>query len=414
MPSLHQALFDFQRMQYNTVVSATMKMLNALEVRARTHPQAAALLREGWAFCCARCTRSRPTSRMCCGWSWGTRRELGDLLDAPMPQPGAEALRQDELELVVQVNGKLRGRVTVAAEASEEAIKAAALADEHVGDSSWTSRSAKSSTCRANSSTSSCEADAERCTLRCMRAGVLRRCAAACGFHLQGRTPLPPSIEGLHTCRPRIMQTDFVQSLRKALLTSGARPADASRDASSVVHILKDEVDAAQLSVSALNEPERIRSHLHRALFGDGQGTRSCWRRRTSRPTRSYSFDETRLLAKEHEEAILRQAMAHDLADASCASCRVFDTLRARCCCWDRSIGRAGDAAEPLRPGFVLVAPEEVIPGSYWGESEAGLKGGPAVRAARYAGAFGAARDESLHLHDSGAALWARPRRRRR
>jgi outer membrane lipopolysaccharide assembly protein LptE/RlpB len=31
--------------------------------------------------------------------------------------------------------------------------------------------------------------------------------------------------------------------------------------------------------------------------------------------TRSYSFDETRLLAKEHEEAILRQAMAHDLAD---------------------------------------------------------------------------------------------------
>jgi outer membrane lipopolysaccharide assembly protein LptE/RlpB len=31
--------------------------------------------------------------------------------------------------------------------------------------------------------------------------------------------------------------------------------------------------------------------------------------------TRSYSFDETRSLAKEHEEAILRQAMAHDLAD---------------------------------------------------------------------------------------------------
>jgi LPS-assembly lipoprotein len=31
--------------------------------------------------------------------------------------------------------------------------------------------------------------------------------------------------------------------------------------------------------------------------------------------SRSYSFDETRLLAKEHEESILRQAMAHDLAD---------------------------------------------------------------------------------------------------
>jgi leucyl-tRNA synthetase len=41
-------------------------------------------------------------------------------------------LRQDELELVVQVNGKLRGRVVVAAGASEAVIKAAALANEQV------------------------------------------------------------------------------------------------------------------------------------------------------------------------------------------------------------------------------------------------------------------------------------------
>jgi leucyl-tRNA synthetase len=62
----------------------------------------------------------------------GFASELGDLLDAPMPQPLADALRQDELELVVQVNGKLRSRVTIAAGAAEEAIKAAALADEQV------------------------------------------------------------------------------------------------------------------------------------------------------------------------------------------------------------------------------------------------------------------------------------------
>ena len=62
----------------------------------------------------------------------GFAKELGDLLDAPMPQPAQDALRQDELELVVQVGGKLRGRVTVAATASEEVIKAAALADAHV------------------------------------------------------------------------------------------------------------------------------------------------------------------------------------------------------------------------------------------------------------------------------------------
>ena len=62
----------------------------------------------------------------------GYSRELGDLLDAPMPLPAEDALRQDEVELVVQVNGKLRGRVIVAAQATEEAIKAAALADEQV------------------------------------------------------------------------------------------------------------------------------------------------------------------------------------------------------------------------------------------------------------------------------------------
>jgi leucyl-tRNA synthetase len=62
----------------------------------------------------------------------GFTQELGDLLDAPMAQPAEDALRQDELELVVQVSGKLRGRVTVAANASKEAIEAAALADPHV------------------------------------------------------------------------------------------------------------------------------------------------------------------------------------------------------------------------------------------------------------------------------------------
>ncbi|MFK9866761.1 leucine--tRNA ligase, partial [Escherichia coli] len=66
-------------------------------------------------------------------WSeLGFVRDFGDLLDAPLPAPAADALRQDELELVVQVNGKLRGRVTVPAGADEETIKAAALADEHV------------------------------------------------------------------------------------------------------------------------------------------------------------------------------------------------------------------------------------------------------------------------------------------
>jgi len=129
--SLDQALFDYRRMQFNTVVSATMKMLNALE-GAKAHHAAAGLLREGTGILLRTLYPIAPHIAHVLWVELGYDRELGDLLDAPLPQPAEDALRQDELELVVQVNGKLRGRVTVAAEASEEAIKAAALADQHV------------------------------------------------------------------------------------------------------------------------------------------------------------------------------------------------------------------------------------------------------------------------------------------
>jgi leucyl-tRNA synthetase len=129
--TLQQALFDYQRMQYNTVVSATMIMLNALN-GAKAHPDAGPVLREGLSILLRTLYPIAPHITHALWMELGFARELGDLLDAPMPQPAEEALRQDELELVVQVNGKLRGRVVVAAGASEAVIKAAALANEQV------------------------------------------------------------------------------------------------------------------------------------------------------------------------------------------------------------------------------------------------------------------------------------------
>jgi leucyl-tRNA synthetase len=129
--TLQQALFDFQRMQYNTVVSATMKMLNTLET-VKAQPNGAAVLREGMGILLRTLYPIAPHITHALWMELGFAKDLGDLLDAPMPQPAQDALRQDELELVVQVSGKLRGRVTVAATASEEVIKAAALADSHV------------------------------------------------------------------------------------------------------------------------------------------------------------------------------------------------------------------------------------------------------------------------------------------
>lgn len=136
---------------------------------------------------------------------------------------------------------------------------------------------------------------------------------AACGFHLEGRAPLPASMKNAYV-QAADQQTDFVQSLRKSLLTSGARPATDRRAASSVVNILRDEVVRRTLSVSALNKPNEYEV-TYQVRFSVSAGDKELLAPQEISATRSYSFDETKLLAKEHEEAILRQAMAHDLAD---------------------------------------------------------------------------------------------------
>ena len=66
---------------------------------------------------------------MSCG---GRSATTGRVIDEPWPAVDASALTQDSVEFVVQVNGKLRGRVRVVAGADEAAIREAALADEHV------------------------------------------------------------------------------------------------------------------------------------------------------------------------------------------------------------------------------------------------------------------------------------------
>ena len=82
-------------------------------------PDATALLREGCRSCCARSTRSCRTSRWALWDELGFAASSATLLDAPWPQVDAAALAQDEIELVLQVNGKLRGTLRVPAAADK-------------------------------------------------------------------------------------------------------------------------------------------------------------------------------------------------------------------------------------------------------------------------------------------------------
>ncbi len=123
---LRQVSYDYERMQYNTVVSGAMKMLNAIE----THADAAgpAAVREGLDLLLRVLYPACPHTTWVLWQELGFDADHGPLLDAAWPQVDPDALVRSELELMLQVGGKLRGRFTVPADASEKQIEAAALA----------------------------------------------------------------------------------------------------------------------------------------------------------------------------------------------------------------------------------------------------------------------------------------------
>ena len=114
---LKQANYDLQKHQFNTVASAAMKILNALE----KVPGRNAASEEGLSILLRLLSPITPHI------SHHLWRELGfgeDIMGAPWPEPDPQALEQDEVELVVQVNGVKRGTVRVPKSADQRALEA--------------------------------------------------------------------------------------------------------------------------------------------------------------------------------------------------------------------------------------------------------------------------------------------------
>jgi leucyl-tRNA synthetase len=127
--TLKQANYDLNKHQFNTVASACMKILNALERASGVGAAANLTVAEGMSILLRLLS---PIAPHIAHELW---RELGygeDILHAPWPEPDPAALEQDEIELVVQVNGKLRGNIRVAKGAGKDAIETAAVANEQV------------------------------------------------------------------------------------------------------------------------------------------------------------------------------------------------------------------------------------------------------------------------------------------
>jgi leucyl-tRNA synthetase len=128
---LKQVSYDYDRMQYNTVVSGCMKLLNALEdFKADGSDADNAVLCEGMSVLLRMLYPACPHITANLWAELGYSAKTGDLLDTAWPEVDESALQRDELELMLQINGKLRGSVVVSATASKEQIEQAALATE--------------------------------------------------------------------------------------------------------------------------------------------------------------------------------------------------------------------------------------------------------------------------------------------
>ena len=130
---LKQADYDYQRIQYNTVVSACMKMLNAIDdAKLGDASFAQAVHAETMSILLRVLYPAVPHITWQLWAELGYAEPYGDLLDAPWPTVDESALLTDEVELVLQVNGKLRGSLSVAREATREQIEQLAIAHESV------------------------------------------------------------------------------------------------------------------------------------------------------------------------------------------------------------------------------------------------------------------------------------------
>jgi leucyl-tRNA synthetase len=128
---LRQVSYDYERMQYNTVVSGCMKLLNAIDDFASDDSEGdRAVLCEGVSLLLRLLYPVCPHITDQLWRELGYARAHSSLLDAPWPQVDEAALVQDEIELMLQVNGKLRGSIRVPAQAGKDEIEALARASE--------------------------------------------------------------------------------------------------------------------------------------------------------------------------------------------------------------------------------------------------------------------------------------------
>lgn len=121
---------DFgRRQQFNTAIAAIMELLNTVQKAPLEQPLDRAIMQEALD---AMVLMLAPITPHLSEVLWQQLGHHNDIIHAPWPQPDEQALVAASMTVVVQVNGKLRGKVVVAADAEQSTVEALAMADENV------------------------------------------------------------------------------------------------------------------------------------------------------------------------------------------------------------------------------------------------------------------------------------------
>lgn len=135
---------------------------------------------------------------------------------------------------------------------------------------------------------------------------------SGCGFQLQGAAQVSPRLAALEFVAPD-RYSDLQLALRDSLAMAGARLVAANGTPTATLRLLRDESGRRILSVSARNTPREVEVY-YTAEFRVEAGGQELLPRQELTLTRSLSYDETALLAKEQEQEQVRAALARDLA----------------------------------------------------------------------------------------------------
>jgi outer membrane lipopolysaccharide assembly protein LptE/RlpB len=282
-------------------------------------------------------------------------RRASALVDERWPQVDAAALERRPSG-GRRVNGKLRGRVTVPVGASGTWC-VAALADVNV-QKFVEGKPVRKFVYVPSKLTSS------GVTMSGPRARILALLVLSMALARRlpvphaGRHGAPRASTGLRLGKDEL--SPFAVELRRALDDAGAAVAPSAGAADAVIRVTHDRTGRRVLSVSARNTPQEYQI-FYAVEFSIARGDEQAVKPQAIELTRTYSFSESDLLARDREENILREAMARDLAGLAL---RRLESLpqrgrshrRVRACCRARApMSASGRRGIRLRPAPVQV-----------------------------------------------------------